>query len=552
MNVLQKRPILAGLFCLLAAYLTLFHELGTLPFFGSDEPRYAQIAKEMYQSGDLVTPTLEGRPWLEKPPLLFWTVATSFASLGASEWSARLPNAILSLLVVAGVGVFAGTFRGARCGLFAFMILITSLLYVGYARAATTDLPLTAAYTLAMVSGFLAVNRTSFLWALVCGLALGITVLAKGLVAIPLVILCLILYTIATQRRIPFGPALLAAASMVGITVPWLWSVWSANGENFVITFLVNQHIARIATDLHHHSQPFWYYLPVLLGGFFPWVLFLPASARSLWVKTKEPPSDERDLEILLWLWAALPFLFFSVSTGKLAGYILPIFPALSILIAIQWDQSIKNNHLPRWMLRGLHTFPFLAVVLVLGAIIGFARVFREPFVGIQLATVPLAASLVVGWALKQRNLAAIVVALVGFNTLGLALIHTQGAPIVGRFQSTRELCLEALPCISAERPLVFYAFHHFTTYYYAHGKVKPSPLHDPGALLAYMADKSQDSYIILTADHGWSELNQLDGTKLLRQLGNFYLVELVPTPDFEEKLQNLHRKHLERLRLSR
>ncbi len=547
-----KRPLLVGLFCLLVTYLSLFHQLGTLPFFGSDEPRYAQIAREMYQKGDFITPTLEGRPWLEKPPLLFWMLVASFASFGSSEWSARLPNTLLALLMAVGIGVFAGVHRGARCGVVAFLLLTTSLLYVGYARAASTDLPLTAAFALSMIGGFLAVNRGSYLWALACGTALGLTVLAKGFVALPLILGCLALYIVAAHKPFPAGPALVATVPAVVVAVPWLWMVWELNGENFIITFFVNQHLARIATDLHHHSEPFWYFIPVLLGGFFPWALFLPASAHSLWKRRKKMPPGEFELALFLWIWAALPFLFFSVSTGKLAGYILPIFPAISVLVAMQWELSIEKNHLDTWMGKGLRIFPVPALILVLGAIISFSAVFREPWVGVQLATVPLGAILAVRWAMVRKDMKEILMILIGFTTLGLGLLHTQGAPIVGRYQSTKELCEEALPHISAERPLVFYRFHHFTTYYYAHGKVKASPLHDPAALMTYTERRPQDHYLLLTETHGWSELKQLPETNLLRQVGNFYLVELNRTPELAKRLKVLHRKFRETLKSRR
>ena len=105
--MIVRKPLLSFFFCLLLAYLTLFHQLGLLPFFGSDEPRYARVAEEMYERGDFVTPSLDGRPWLEKPPLLYWMEVVSFSMFGFGEWQARLPNAFLALLLAAAVGLFA-------------------------------------------------------------------------------------------------------------------------------------------------------------------------------------------------------------------------------------------------------------------------------------------------------------------------------------------------------------------------------------------------------------------------------------------------------------
>lgn len=540
------------MFCLLVAYLTLFHQLGLLPFFGSDEPRYAQIAKEMSQSGDFITPTLEGRPWLEKPPLLFWMLVASFTSLGPSEWSARLPNALLALILALGMAIFAGTFKGIRCGFITFLLLTTSLLYVGYARAASTDLPLTMAFGLSLLAGFLTLRRKSYLWALVSGIAAGLTVLAKGFVALPLILLVLSLFLIITGRRFPFGPALVASVAAISVAMPWLWLAWVRNGENFLITFVVNQHLARIATDLHHHSQPFWYYIPVLLGGFFPWVLFLPASAQSLWKRGRGIRTTEWESELFLWLWAVVPFVFFSISTGKLAGYILPILPSIAVLVAIEWDRSIEQNELTSLMRRGLYLFPLTALVLSGGAVIGFSTVFKEPLVGMVLAAVPMGAVLVVRWATLRENVPAALLTLVGFTTLGLALLHTEAAPVVGRFQSTRDLCLEALPHVSPQEPLVFYRFHHFTAYYYAHGVIKGSPFHDPAALSEYTTLKPQKSYFIMTATEGWGELGQLNETSLLKQAGNFYLIELKNSPHMRKGLRELDRRYRRSLLLKR
>jgi 4-amino-4-deoxy-L-arabinose transferase-like glycosyltransferase len=503
----------------------------------------------MYQQGDFITPTLEGRPWLEKPPLLFWMLLASFSTFGPCEWAARLPNALIALATAVGLGIFAGAFRGLRCGFLTFLCLTTSLMYVGYSRAASTDLLLTAATTLFLLAAFMAINRCSFWWALLGGLALGLTVLAKGFVALPLVLVILLLYLFVTGKPFPYGLFLVAAAAAVSVALPWLWLAWERNGENFLITFFVNQHLARVATDLHHHSQPFWYFFPVLLGGFFPWVLFLPSSARELWRQRKRFQSSKLSLDLFLWLWAIIPFLFFSVSTGKLAGYILPIFPAIAVLVAIQWDLSIEEDKLSEWMLRALQVFPLLALVLSGGAIVGFYKVFREPLIGLLLAAVPIGALLMCRWAVVRRNVGATFLTLVGFTTLGLALIHTEAAPVVGRFQSTKELCLEALPYVTPQQPLIFFRFHHFTAYYYSYGKVKGFPMHHPAALRKYILGKPQQSYTILTATHGWSELEQLKETTLLLQAGNFYLVQLKNSPELAEKLAELDKKYRQSLK---
>ena len=174
------------LLCGGVVYLTLFYQLGNLSFFGSDEPRYARVGEEMNLRGSYITPTLNFRPWLEKPPLLFWLEAVSFRLFGVHEWSARLPAATLALLSLFIVALLAEELAGRRVALFTGLILCTSGLFFVFARAASTDTLLVALLTTAMVCGFQATRNPTNLWAASAGLALGLAVLAKGPVAVVL------------------------------------------------------------------------------------------------------------------------------------------------------------------------------------------------------------------------------------------------------------------------------------------------------------------------------------------------------------------------------
>ena len=182
----MTRQVQLLIFFALVAYLTLFHALGDLPLLGSDEPRYARIGEEMAVSGDFVTPTLEGRPWMEKPPLLFWVEALSFRVLSPSELSARLPVAIFGLLGAIAAAFFARFLEGERAGLMTFLALLTNFLYVVYSRAASTDLLFATTLSLALMCGFLAGWTPARIWPAASGLFLGLAVLAKGPVALAL------------------------------------------------------------------------------------------------------------------------------------------------------------------------------------------------------------------------------------------------------------------------------------------------------------------------------------------------------------------------------
>jgi 4-amino-4-deoxy-L-arabinose transferase-like glycosyltransferase len=514
--------------------------LGTLPFIGSDEPRYAQVAEEMYESGDYITPTLERRPWLEKPPLIFWMESGSFKLFGISEWSARIPNAMVTSLLALLVGLFARSLWGSRCGMLAFLVFTTSLFVVAYGRVGTTDLPFTAGFTLSLVTAFLALKTSRRGCTAVSGAALGFAVLAKGPLAILLWCGCLLVYLVWTGKAVKVRQLFLATATLLLVAGPWFWLVWQANGENFVLTFIANHHLARFVSDLHHHGQPFWYYVPVLLGGYFPWIPFLGASVRRLWQERDKQLVARYDEEIFLWTCALVPFLFFSISTSKLPGYVLPVVPPLSLLVAREWDRILESGKWSREMRIGLLGYLGLGSLFALGIGLGFWKFFGAPVAGFVLGSVIVAGVLLTWWTYSRRDPRDVFLTLVGSVTVSFALIHLLGAPIIGPFESTKELCLTSEPRISPAEPLLQYRFHHYTTHYYARGQVRHAPIGEPTELAKYVERKVQDTYVLLTTEHGWSELQRLAGSSLLQRAGRLYLVQIIGGTDLAERIRRL------------
>jgi 4-amino-4-deoxy-L-arabinose transferase-like glycosyltransferase len=148
--VADKLESFAVLLLLLVSYLQFFHQLGGLGLVGPDEPRYAQVAREMAASGDFVTPRLHGEPWFEKPILYYWMAAAAFKALGVSELAARLPSAMAGLLGVVAVFLVGRHWVSTRCGLAAALILASSPMYLSLARAASTDMILTSALAMSL------------------------------------------------------------------------------------------------------------------------------------------------------------------------------------------------------------------------------------------------------------------------------------------------------------------------------------------------------------------------------------------------------------------
>lgn len=529
------RFILGG-FAFLVVFLGLFFRLGDLPFLGADEPRYARIAEEMAESGDWVTPRLQGRPWLEKPPLLFWMQAASYWLLGPGEAPARFPVAVSAVIASLVLAWTVGRTVGAAPGFLAFLILQSSALYLLFGRSASTDMPLTACLTAALVLAFLAQHEGSKRWALLAGVALGLAVLAKGPVAVVLwgAILFAWCYVIG---RVPWKPGqwLLAGGAFTATAVPWFWLISSTHGENFALTFWVNHHLARYVTDLHHHAQPVWYYLPILLCGCFPWVFCLGASARATWAMKDRPDAPERDLRVFLWLWALIPLAFFSFSGSKLAGYVLPSVPPLAALAALEWNRIHQRDLGTYRPLRTqLAVMASFTVLLALVLIFGFHFRYQSLFTGVLVAA-PLLATVLWGrFEYSRRRPGSLFLLLVGGITVTVGLLYHQASPIIARFHSTRDLSLRATGFIGPDRPLVFYRFFHHSTQYYTGYRTTRRALSGPADLARYVERRPQAGYVVLTKQNGKAELETVGRVRLIQAAGDLYLLHYSPELDDE------------------
>ncbi len=315
------RRLLAALclLLLLALGFVLFADLGASGLLGPDEPRYAQIGRGMAESGDWTTPRLNGRPWYEKPPLLYWLAALGFSAGLDDDSAPRAPVALLSLAALALWGWLLYRLESASLALAATAILATTAGWPVLSMVAVTDLPLAACFMLALGFGVLSVERRSLPPAILAGVFLGFAMLAKGLV--PLVLLAPFLFWARSAWRL----ILPLAAAAVLAAAPWYLAMTARHGWAFIDVFFLQHHFGRFSSEALQHVRPFWFYVPVAAAGLFPWTPLVRHFDNSLW----------RDPRNRVWLWtAAFGFVFFSLSTNKLPAYLLPLFPACSVLLA--------------------------------------------------------------------------------------------------------------------------------------------------------------------------------------------------------------------------
>jgi len=450
----RSLPVRGTSILLLLTAALLAFRLGAVPLLGPDEPRYARVAAEMARQGEWVTPTLQGRPWLEKPVLYYWMAGTAYRVLGETETAARLPSVLAAVLSVALTALFGARVYGAATGLAAGFALGTAVLPFAYGRAAAMDGLLACLVSAAIalmglrllgIAGRLAVPAA---WA-----AVGLATLAKGPLGAVLPALVLVGWRLTSPRGEARRSVVTPGSLLLFLLVagPWYLAILLDQGWRFVDVFLLDHNLLRFTSTLHAHPGPVWYYVPLLLLGLFPWSALLLPGFGAL-----EPRHDPADRLLLLWL--LLPLAFFSSAGSKLPGYVLPCLPPLALIIGRGATALVRGATLPRGMgaraaaLLGLVLAAALfglALKLVLGAAWG-PRIFPRTLYGQPGLPALLPAAL---WVVVVAFLAARLIqrrpdAALGMMRIGAAgfllLLVLAVPPLIGPLQSGQRLFLAA------------------------------------------------------------------------------------------------------------
>jgi len=309
-----------------SCYLLFFHRLGDVGMLGPDEPRYAGVARAMFQSGDYITPRLNGQPWFEKPVLMYWGAALGYKLFGVNEMGARFPSALSATFCVMLIFWCGRRLWNSTVGFMAF------------ARAASMDMPLTACLTAALVFFLVGVSdgtSTRRRWFYLFYAAIGLGVLAKGPVAflLPAISLfCFLWIRGAWDEWRTWHPEGVWIALLVAL--PWYIACTWMNGYEFIRVFIINHNLARFASTVHGHQRPIYFYLPVVLLLTFPWTYMLIPTLRRHFARNEQ---------LIAW-WAIVPFVFFSLSGSKLPGYILPMVPSVALLCARELLQPSSSR----------------------------------------------------------------------------------------------------------------------------------------------------------------------------------------------------------------
>ncbi|HWR05486.1 glycosyltransferase family 39 protein [Sporomusa sp.] len=331
------------------ALIIMFFNLGSIPLLDPDEPVYAETPKEMIQFNEFLSPRIYGEYWYDKPPLYYWLVTGAFKVFGMSEFSARFPSAFLGVAGVLALYWFGRELFNKRAALAGALVLATSIEYFYLGKAAVTDITLNFCLTLALL-GF--ITKRYYVMYIFTGLA----TVAKGPVGFLFPGAVIFLYLAATSRfRLLKEMKLLTGIGLFAVTaLPWYLFMYSVHGSTFIDTFLGFHNVTRFTSPEHPELVVWYYFIPVLLLGFFPWTSIL---FQSVWVSLTQSSQESNRTLLFLNIWAVFIFIFFSISQTKLVSYILPMYPPLALIAGWYIDRV--------WGLRARRTaWPVILSVL--------------------------------------------------------------------------------------------------------------------------------------------------------------------------------------------
>jgi 4-amino-4-deoxy-L-arabinose transferase-like glycosyltransferase len=443
-----------------------FYGIGQFGLIGADEPRYAQVAREMLERHDWITPALGGHAWLEKPALYYWQAMLAYSVFGVSDVAARMPAAIDATLLVIAVYLF---FRRFRRGVEGDAALITASCagVIGYARAASMDMALAATFSIGMLSWWAWRENAKRRYLALFYVFMALGMLAKGPVAPFLAAAVIVLFALGAREsrlvvRTFWLPGVLLFCT---IALPWYVAVQMRNPQ-FFREFILEHNLARFSSDLYHHRQPFWYYLPVMALAFLPWTVFVIATLVEpvrIWWAERKTVSPETDLELQFSLfaccWLVGPVLFFSISQSKLPGYILPSIPAGAVLLALYLRRQLADQENLSKGLALLHALVAAAPIipsLLIAYLISERRLpaGRPMLFALAVAFVLCAAIAPTLVSLHLRILRFVTLIPV---VLSVAAVLKLGATSIDRKLSARPLAVEIAAVETHQLPLAVY-----------------------------------------------------------------------------------------------
>jgi len=499
---------------ILLALLAILYLFGSnvLPLIPPDEPRYSQVARQMFESGDWITPRLENHPWFEKPVLLYWLMCLSFKIFGVTEFALRFPSAISALICVYLTYNSVRKTAGESTALVSAIILGTSAFFVAFSHAATFDMLLTVCVAASLWSFFEFEALSGKKLPLFAAYAFcGLGILAKGFVAPVVIALTAAIYWYTEHRfrdlsKLHLIKGILLAAFVAGV---WLVPVTLIHGSFFWNDFFVQHHLARYTSSHFHRAESVFFFVPIVLLGMYPWTAALFCGYRD------GRADQQRKLMRFSFIWFFSSFVFFSLSRSKLPGYILPLAPPLAVMAALfiqsAWDHGKK--------MRIIAIFSILHAVVVAGILFLLKNLDmpHEPFALIALIII-LVGTFSALFFYHHRFWPAVIMQAT-IPALAI-LVILYGIYPATNFNETRTLCRAVEPELDSNHKIAVYNIYDFSLVYYTNAKVELDDkgyfidLKNPTELYRYLQNKDRGYIIAHNEDLVW-----MRRTKFLKML---------------------------------
>ncbi|MDB9528813.1 glycosyltransferase family 39 protein [Oscillatoria sp. CS-180] len=406
----QKEALWSLLWLAIICGVAFFWGLSSTGLVDETEPLFAEASRQMYETGDWVTPYFNGTTRFDKPPLVYWLMAIGFHLFGVGEWAVRLPSA-LSGTVLVGMGFYTlrrfGFSRPERAIAYTqppthentqplardsernllWSAIIGSAIMalhpetIVWARIGVSDMLLTGCIGTALLTFFLGYAQPEFPqrqrnWYLAAYVSLGLAVLAKGPVGIVLpglIVGAFFLHTGQWRKAWRELHLVKGAVIFLAITVPWHVLVILANGRAYIDTFFGYHNVDRFTSVVNGHAAPWYFYFLVVAVGFLPWSPFLPwaiARLRPLSINDWQTQPRSTHLGIFAFIWFWVIFGFFTIAVTKLPSYVLPLMPAAAIMVGLGWSDRLclapdrLKTGVGFWLSYGVNIFVFIVLAI--------------------------------------------------------------------------------------------------------------------------------------------------------------------------------------------
>ena len=486
-----------------------FFRMGSHALWDRDEGLHASTSKEMILSDNWITPAYNGENFYDKPALFNWFVAISFLIFGFTEFAARLPAAIFGWAGVITTYYLGCKMFNPKTGFFSAVILATSTEYIALSRVVVHDISLMFFITLALAFfyiGYQSENKRR-LYFLLGYAALGFAALAKGPVGLLLPAMVIGLFLIFNKnikfvKEMQLGWGFLL---FMGIAAPWYILIGLQNPDYFEY-FFIKQNFGSFLDDVHsRHPGPFYYYFPLLFGGFSPWSLFLPLV---LYDAIRNKIKSHRDAILYILIWFAAIFIFFSLASSKLSSYILPVFPALSLLMGFFWHKLATK---PTRGYQKAVLFSFTPAVIIFPATLIYFSYFPSPDLEIKfgfnlihlkyLALMSSGISILAFFALLNRRYPMFLFIIAALMISVVVFAYQFVIPAIDPYRSTKNLAIKLDDILEPQENFLFYGREKPSALFYANRKATRLSYRQ----LRQLMKSSKTVYCIVSRDD-WEE----------------------------------------------